>query len=289
MTVTTSGGTSEETGADTFTYDSVPTIASLSVTEGPEGGGTTVEIVGTGFTRSSRVDFGSTPASEVTYNSPESLIAVVPPGVGTESVTVTTPGGTSSNSPFDEFKYGPAATSTATSPGGDSSAGAVATTSPTPKSGVLGSQTAAPPAPVLAVSGNVAPVSGTVLVRLPGTTTSCPLSSIRQIPFGTVIDAINGSVSVTTAQPHGGTQTGEFFSGEFILTQGRDGLVVAKLTGGNFSVCPSPCTRQASSSPTRAPGTPQASTWCANCGRMPTAASPRRATTRQGRCRAPSG
>lgn len=94
------------------------------------------------------------------------------------------------------------------------------------------------PPPVLAHTGNVAPVSGTVLVKLPGTNTFVPLSSLRQIPFGSVIDATNGTVSVTTALPGGGTQTGQFFSGEFILRQGPNGLVVAELTGGNFSVCP---------------------------------------------------
>ncbi len=92
--------------------------------------------------------------------------------------------------------------------------------------------------PTLSRTGNVAPISGRVMVRLPGTRTFLPLSSLRQIPFGTVIDATNGRVVVTTALPHGGTQTGEFFSGEFVLTQGRDGTVVATLTGGDFAVCP---------------------------------------------------
>ena len=95
-----------------------------------------------------------------------------------------------------------------------------------------------PPPPVLAVSGNASTVSGTVLVELPGTTTFVSLSSLREIPFGTVINATNGRVSVTTAGPHGGTQTGEFFEGEFVLSQGHNGLVVATLTGGSFSGCP---------------------------------------------------
>ena len=94
------------------------------------------------------------------------------------------------------------------------------------------------PPPVLARTGNVAPVSGKVFVKLPGTETFVPLSSLRQIPFGSVINATNGTVSVTTALPGGGTQTGQFFQGEFILRQGPNGLVVAELTGGNFSVCP---------------------------------------------------
>jgi hypothetical protein len=92
--------------------------------------------------------------------------------------------------------------------------------------------------PVLAKTGDVAPLSGTVLVRLPGSKTFVALTTLTSIPFGTVIDATNGHVQVTTAGPHGGTQVGEFFDGEFILTQGRNGMVVATLTGGNFSVCP---------------------------------------------------
>jgi hypothetical protein len=95
-----------------------------------------------------------------------------------------------------------------------------------------------PPAPVLARTGNVAPASGTVLVELPGTHTFVALTSLRSVPFGTVIDATHGRVVVTTAAPHGGTQTGEFFGGKFVLTQKRGGEVVAVLTGGDFASCP---------------------------------------------------
>jgi hypothetical protein len=77
-----------------------------------------------------------------------------------------------------------------------------------------------------------------VLVRLPGTSKFVPLSSLEQIPFGSVIEATNGTVSVTTALPGGKTQTGEFFNGEFVLTQEKNGRVVATLTGGDFSLCP---------------------------------------------------
>jgi hypothetical protein len=117
---------------------------------------------------------------------------------------------------------------------------ATATTATTGEAGVgiLGFIATAAPAPHLAVSGDVALVSGSVLVRLPGTSVFVSLSSLRSIPFGTVIDATHGRVVVTTAGPHGGTQTGEFFEGEFVLTQGRNGLVVAALAGGDFAACP---------------------------------------------------
>jgi DNA-binding beta-propeller fold protein YncE len=94
------------------------------------------------------------------------------------------------------------------------------------------------PAPTLAKTGNVAPVAGQALVKLPGTKAFVPLASLKQIPFGTVIEATNGTVSVTSAEPNGTTQTGQFFGGQFILTQGRNGQVLAKLSGGDFSVCP---------------------------------------------------
>ncbi len=95
-----------------------------------------------------------------------------------------------------------------------------------------------PPTPGLGQSGNVAPASGSVLVELPGTHTFVALTSLRSVPFGTVIDATHGRVLVTTAGPHGATQTGEFFGGRFVLTQKRSGEVVAALTGGDFAACP---------------------------------------------------
>jgi hypothetical protein len=127
--------------------------------------------------------------------------------------------------------------------GGGGSGGGSGGTEPSAKVASLVTQIVSVPPlivapPVLAHTGNVAPVSGTVLVKLPGTNKFVPLSSLRQIPFGSVIEATNGTVSVTTALPGGKTQTGEFFSGEFILRQGANGVVVAELTGGNFSVCP---------------------------------------------------
>ena len=130
------------------------------------------------------------------------------------------------------YVFGPGSESTSTGGGGTSSGGGTSTGPPAEATftGV--------PAPQLGFTANVALVSGTVLVRVPGSTTFVSLASLRQIPFGSVINATHGRVSVTTAAPHGGTQTGEFFEGEFVLTQGGNGLVVAALTGGSFSACP---------------------------------------------------
>jgi hypothetical protein len=106
------------------------------------------------------------------------------------------------------------------------------------KSGVLGSIAAAPPPPKFGVSGNVAPVSGSVLVKLPGSSIFVALTGLRQIPFGTVVNATNGKVTVTTVAPGGVIQTITYSEGVFKLTQDRNGLVVATLVGGDFAGCP---------------------------------------------------
>ncbi|HTR89657.1 MAG TPA: hypothetical protein VMG62_06065 [Solirubrobacteraceae bacterium] len=93
-------------------------------------------------------------------------------------------------------------------------------------------------APVFAVSGNIAPLAGHVYVKLPGTSVFVPLTGLRQVPFGTVVDATHGKVKVTTMTPSGHTQVIVFFAGRFKLTQSRNGVVIATLVGGSFSVCP---------------------------------------------------
>lgn len=195
-----------------------PEVSAVSPASGPATGGSVVTIAGAGFVTGAVVDFGSTPATSVTVNSASSITATSPPGSGAVDVTVNTYAGISAATAADKFTYTPPAVGSLPGPG-------------------IAPAVVVPP-PVLARTGNVAPIAGKVLVRLPGSKTLVPLSSLRQIPFGTVIEATHGHVSVTTAQPNGTTQTGEFFEGEFILKQGRNGQVIAELTGGNFSVCP---------------------------------------------------
>jgi hypothetical protein len=109
---------------------------------------------------------------------------------------------------------------------------------------------------VLGRSGTVEPVSGRVFLRLPHSRRFVLLAGLRQIPFGTVIDATAGRVLVTTARPHGGSESGEFFAGEFALTQRYSGVVTATLAGGDSSVCPPgrPRADRASASVRRASG-----------------------------------
>ena len=92
-------------------------------------------------------------------------------------------------------------------------------------------------APVLSSSADLNPVSGTVLIRLPGSSTFTLLSGPIDIPLGSTIDAQQGTVSLTLALPGGGFQTGQFYNGEFVLTQTPNGNTIETLAGGSFAGC----------------------------------------------------
>jgi hypothetical protein len=78
------------------------------------------------------------------------------------------------------------------------------------------------------------------MVKLPGSSTFTAVSSTTNIPLGSTIDAQSGTVSLTVALPGGGSQTGEFYDGEFVFTQSEGGTVVATLAGSSFADCPAP-------------------------------------------------
>jgi hypothetical protein len=63
------------------------------------------------------------------------------------------------------------------------------------------------PDPVAGVNFNVVPISGTVLVN------GAVLPTGQQIPFGAIIDATNGIVSITTIGPTGLVQKAFFYGG----------------------------------------------------------------------------
>ena len=129
VTVTTPGGTS---GDVTYTYYvGAPTLASLSVTAGPLTGGAPITLTGTNFISGvTTVAFGSVgtvAAGSVTYIN-DTSIRVTPPNAsagGGVSVTVTTPGGTSSGV---TYTYYGAPTLTTLSPANGPVAGGIQTT-----------------------------------------------------------------------------------------------------------------------------------------------------------------
>ncbi|MFR9751962.1 IPT/TIG domain-containing protein [Nocardia sp. 004] len=110
VTVTTPAGTSNIVD---YAYLPAPTITTLSPPAGPEAGGNTVTITGTGFTGTTAVTFGPTPATSFTVDSATQITATAPAGTGAIGVTVTTPAGTSN---IVDYAYLPAPTITTLSP-----------------------------------------------------------------------------------------------------------------------------------------------------------------------------
>jgi hypothetical protein len=82
-----------------------PKLTSVAPSAGLASGGTSVAITGSGLAGATAVHFGDANAASFTVNSPTSITAGSPPGTGTVDVTVTTPDGTSSTEPGDQFTY----------------------------------------------------------------------------------------------------------------------------------------------------------------------------------------
>ena len=80
-------------------------ITGITPHSGPEAGGTSVTISGSGFTGATEVFFGETPAASFSVESDETIVAVAPPGTGTVDVRVATPSGTSPITTADQYTY----------------------------------------------------------------------------------------------------------------------------------------------------------------------------------------
>jgi hypothetical protein len=92
-----------------------------------------------------------------------------------------------------------------------------------------------------------------------------PLTSFRQVPFGTELDTTKGAVKLTS---HDGS-SGTFYQGRFMLLPGLDTPVPGKksrrvtailLTGGNFKACSTRTTAGTSAKP-KPKGTSVRHTW----------------------------
>jgi len=81
-----------------------PSVAVVGPSQLPLGGGALL-IGGTGFSPTTTVSVGGSPARSVQVLSPDYLVATAPPGHGSEAVTVTTPGGTSPSAAAATVRY----------------------------------------------------------------------------------------------------------------------------------------------------------------------------------------
>jgi hypothetical protein len=131
VTVTTYSGTSATSAADHFTYTPapMPAVTGITPTSGPACGGTTVTVLGSGFTGATAVSFGTTAAVYFTVISDMAITAFSPAeAAGTVDITVTTNSGTSATSGADHYTYTAAAVPslTALTPNSGSTAGGTA-------------------------------------------------------------------------------------------------------------------------------------------------------------------
>jgi hypothetical protein len=83
------------------------------------------------------------------------------------------------------------------------------------------------------------PVSGSVLVQVPGSNRFVSVSQVRSLPVGSIVDARKGRVRLQASDGKGGTQFADFFEGVFKLLQpkGGKGLVQLSLFGASFKSC----------------------------------------------------
>ncbi len=117
VVITTPVGTSALGVADEFSFESVPTVTTVTPAAGPLTGGTSVTITGTAFTGVTGVDFGSVPATSYSVTSSTEIAATAPAGAsGTADVEVTNSAGTSATSRADQFNYESTPTISAVSP-----------------------------------------------------------------------------------------------------------------------------------------------------------------------------
>ena len=114
VTVTTPGGSA---AAGKFTYMApAPAVTGLSPSSGTTAGGTAVTISGTNLGGATGVSFGGA-GGTITADSSTQIIVTSPPGTGTVSVTVTTPGGSAGAGRFTYVTPPPAVTAISPSSG----------------------------------------------------------------------------------------------------------------------------------------------------------------------------
>ena len=89
------------------------------------------------------------------------------------------------------------------------------------------------PPPVLGESVNVAVRTGTVTVKVPGSTQYVSLSDVAALPLGALIDTREGSITLRSALPNGKTQAAIFHGGLFEVRQpqGAGGVTELVLRG----------------------------------------------------------
>ncbi|HYB30866.1 MAG TPA: IPT/TIG domain-containing protein [Solirubrobacteraceae bacterium] len=255
VTVTTPFGTSPANAGDTFAYTAGPSgsvgvagfsvspavVASAPTVQGSSGAAFSALVDPEGSVTTAYFEYGIDPSDRG-------------PGSSAELYDETTPvqqvGADSSNHPVS-------ATVAGLAPNALYHVRLVATngagTTVGPDQTFTTASDPAPPPPVLGKEVNVTPVSGHVFILLPPGKSFgpdgdsallskgqgfVPLTEARQIPTGSEIDALQGTLKMVTANGVGKTQTATLAGGVFTVSQDRTGITKGladfKLTEGAF-------------------------------------------------------
>ena len=233
-TVTGPVGAPAPTGTVTFSDGSTP-LATVGLSTTPGGassaGGVTTATLTTSALAAGPHSITATYNGNADYK-PSATAAPLQQTVGPPSV-----------SPNQSTSSTTTTSATSTAATGASSATAAASSTTSSATTTTTSTTTPVPPPVLYVAENVAPVSGKVYIELPpGATLSraaaarapaaweslskgthfIPLTQARQIPVGSILDTLGGTVAVTAASTQKGQDyTGDFTAGIFQLLQAR--------------------------------------------------------------------
>jgi hypothetical protein len=171
VSVTNTTGTSATGGAgDRFTFDTTPTVTSVSPSSGTTAGGTSVTVTGTGFLTANGVKFGSSSATFAVVSDTQ-ITATAPAGSGTVDVTVTNTTGASAKSGNDIYGYTPL---------------------PVPT--------------VSGISPTNGPTSGGTVVTVTGTNFTAA-STVKFGPNSGTSVTVNGATSITATSPAGSAGT----------------------------------------------------------------------------------
>jgi formylglycine-generating enzyme required for sulfatase activity len=184
-------------------------LASVSPASGPPTGGTAITLTGTNLTGATSVTVGGVAATGVTVVNATTVTAVTPPGVlGSASVVVTTPGGTSNPLSF-QYVYPPPTISSVSPNSGPTTGGTTITitgtnlvgTSSVTVGGAAASVTSVSPTTVTAITP-----AGTVGARdvavttASGTATAAGAFSYVTVPsWATLLEAQPNPAIVTSA------------------------------------------------------------------------------------------
>jgi hypothetical protein len=138
------------------------------------------------------------------------------------------------------------------------------------KSGVLSSLEELPP-PVSGRTANLAPVSGVVQVKLPGSRSFKSLTTARSVPEGTLVDSDRGFVALCRASGESAKQCAEFNGGEFRIEEKKNAPTTElALEGGDFAGCPASRKGTAAAASAQRAGKPERRLWGSGHGHFTT-------------------